>query len=463
MKITEEYKKNGYFWLVEKPDNKMPGLLTVSEDGTVNLEVMGLLDAFEVVLNQKPKPNFRLGGLVDNGYVTLENCYYKNSNIKLGNESLSNCIIHANYLLDGLWYGENEAVVFDSFEFTFDGLTEWLDKSSAEVDFSGDYRSGVLKFSQNASIGYYLKEYKLEICFYSSYPLGATSTGFNLRQNAFIRISTNGNKQKLVDIHQIISKLYNLFCLAIDKSTSLLSLVCFNSDNTQDDESKRPVPVKIYFYSACYSKTKLEIQWFTSLFGFKEVESTFDVLLKNWLWGYEVYEPSLTLYFASKRASVSRYAEDDFIYMVHALESLHRRISDETELPQDEFKKLFKEITTSVDKKYKQLICERLNYGNELSLLKRLKRIFSGLSEYGVMLKDYEDDFKKIKDTRNYLTHYDAKLSDKKANPQEMMLLTRKMEGLFQLYLLKELGFTATEIQTKISNGHNQLRHKLGL
>lgn len=463
MRIEEEFKKNGYFWLVEKPENKLPGLLTLSENGTVNLEIIGLLDDFEVTLNQKPKPNFRLGGLIENGYVTLENCYYKNSNIKLGNESLSKCQIYAQYLLVGLWFEQNEEIVFDSFEFTFDGLTEWFDKSCGELELANDFMRGVLKFSRNTHLQYLIENNKLEICFYNSHPIGVGPTGFNLKQNAFIRIFSSDKKRKLGDIHTIISKLYNLFCLAIDKNSSLLSLTCFNSDIARDDENKRPIPVEIYFYSACYSKIKPEILWHTNLFGFKEVEGSFNVLLKNWLGGYEVYEPSLTLYFANKRGSVSRYAEDDFLYMVHALESLHRRVSDETELPQEEYKKLFKDITGSVDKKYKQLVCERLNYGNELSLLKRLRRVYSALVEYGITLKDYEDDFKKIKDTRNFLTHYDAKLSDKKATLNEMIVLTRKMEALFQLYLLKELGFTATEIQTKIFNGHNQLRHKLGL
>lgn len=463
MKIEEDFKKNGYFWLIEKPDNKMPGLLTVSEDGTVNLEIMSLLDDFEVALNQMPKPDFRLGGLVDNGYVTLENCYYKNSNIKLGNEGLSKCTIYAQYLLVGVWYEQNEEIVFDSFEFRFDGLTEWLSKPCGQVDFSNDYKSGVLKFSQNTNLVYLIENYKLELCFYNSYPLGVTPAGFNLKQNAFIRISTEGNKQKLRDIHILISRFYNLYCLAIDKSSSLLSLTCFNSDIRQEGENKRPVPVEVYFYSACYSKVKPDIQWHTNLFGFNEVESKFDTLLSRWLKGYEVYEPSLTLYFANKRTSFNRYAEDNFLYMVHALESLHRRISSETELPQDEFKKLFKDVTESVDKKYKQLVCERLNYGNELSLLKRLKRVYGALNEYGITLKDYGDDFKKIKDTRNFLTHYDAKLSDKKATINEMIVLTSMMEALFQLYLLKELGFTASEIQTKISIGHNQLRHKLNL
>lgn len=463
MKITEEYKRNGYFWLLEKPNDKVPGLLTVSEDGRVKLEIIGLLHDFQVALNQKLTPNFRLGGLIDNDYVTLEDCYYNGSNIKLVNLTLSKCTIQAQYLLTGLLYEQSEEIVFTSFEFLFDGLTEWLDKPCGELEFAEDYKSGILKFSQNTDLEYLIEENNLAICFRNSNTLDVASTGFNLTQRAFLKISSNEKKFYLVEIHKIISRLYNLFCLAIDKNSSLLSLTCFSSDITRDNESNSLVPIQVYFYSACYSKNKPEIQRHNSLFSFNEIENVFQTLLNNWLKGYDIYEPSLTLYFANKRAAVRRYAEDDFLYMVHTLESLHRRTSDETELPLEEFKKLFKEITEGVDKKYKTLICERLNYGNELSLLKRLKRILGILNDYGIKLKDFESDFKKIKDTRNYLTHYDSKLSNKKATLYEMIVLTANMEALFQLYLLKELGFTAEEIQKKISNGKSQLKHKLGM
>ena len=44
MRIKEEIKRSGYFWLPSASEKKLPGTLTISDGGKIELEVVGLFD-----------------------------------------------------------------------------------------------------------------------------------------------------------------------------------------------------------------------------------------------------------------------------------------------------------------------------------------------------------------------------------------------------------------------------------
>ena len=51
MRIKEELKKSGYFWLPENEDKKIPGNLSILDGGEIELEVVGLFDESIEALN----------------------------------------------------------------------------------------------------------------------------------------------------------------------------------------------------------------------------------------------------------------------------------------------------------------------------------------------------------------------------------------------------------------------------
>ena len=44
MRIKEEIRKAGYFWLPSNPERKIPGTLSITDGGNIGLEVVGLFD-----------------------------------------------------------------------------------------------------------------------------------------------------------------------------------------------------------------------------------------------------------------------------------------------------------------------------------------------------------------------------------------------------------------------------------
>lgn len=63
-------------------------------------------------------------------------------------------------------------------------------------------------------------------------------------------------------------------------------------------------------------------------------------------------------------------------------------------------------------------------------------------------------------DTRNYMTHYNQDLKNKSAQSNSLYKLTIMLEILFQLHILKDLGFTILEIK-QICQSSFKLRQKL--
>ena len=103
---------------------------------------------------------------------------------------------------------------------------------------------------------------------------------------------------------------------------------------------------------------------------------------------------------------------------------------------------------------------EKLKYGNELSLRHRLQRIIEPFKEFIGDKNEPDKLIGSIVDTRNYLTHYDESLKTRAASGDKLIRLYRKMEAIFQLRLLQELGFTRTEIQS-IFDKNYKLHKKL--
>lgn len=76
MRIEEEYKKTGYLWLPEKEDKKIPGVLSISDGGYIELEIAGLFDESLDSLNRNDDIDRMIGHVENGGLVILDNCFY---------------------------------------------------------------------------------------------------------------------------------------------------------------------------------------------------------------------------------------------------------------------------------------------------------------------------------------------------------------------------------------------------
>jgi hypothetical protein len=121
LRIKKEFKKSGYFWLPSSPERIIPGTLTITDGGNIELELFGVFDNND--------NNYKLariiGHIEKHGLVTLDDCFYKNKTISV--PGISKSSISVSNALIGVAYDDKELVLLNTFRFSIEGIDEWLD------------------------------------------------------------------------------------------------------------------------------------------------------------------------------------------------------------------------------------------------------------------------------------------------------------------------------------------------
>lgn len=267
----------------------------------------------------------------------------------------------------------------------------------------------------------------------------------------------------LDDFISLVFKLHNFLCFAIDKTVSLDSVTAYSTELTQklDNGSTYKQPIKVYYQSAPDSETKSKIHGHDMLFLYGSVANDLEEILNRWLKNHQTSEPAFNLYFASKSGAY-KYLDGNFLSLVQGIETLHRRNSQETSMPEEEFRNLVDTILQSVSADKEELIKEKLKYANELSLRKRLRKMIEPFERFFGGKDERRSFISKVVSTRNYLTHYDSELASKAARGRDLWMLYLKLEALFQLHFLRLVGIKDKSVST-IVEGNRALRDKLGI
>ncbi|WP_312388827.1 ApeA N-terminal domain 1-containing protein [Stutzerimonas nitrititolerans] len=459
MRIEEEYKKTGYFWLPEKEENKIPGILSIDDGGKIELEIVGHFDEGLKPLSGDDNLSRIIGHVEKDGLVTLDDCFYTKKNFSFGGISKSKVVVHK--ALSGAAWDKDEKVVFNTFSFSVDCLDEWVGISGIDVDNDWDRRTATIRYDPPEKIRMELKNgMTLEICFAYTLPGSPNLTEAKITQRAFFRLESE-NPRDLSDFTSIAFKITNLMCFAMDEIVSLKNVSATSSEMLRDggNDKKYPVPISIYYQSIPFSEKIPKKTWHEMLFNFGAIKTNAQQMFNNWLNAYEYLSPALGLYFSTK-AGAQKYLDGKFLALAQGLETYHRRTSSETLMDKDSYEVLVSEVLEGCPAEHLDWLKGRLMHGNEINLGKRIKKIIEPFKDHLGTSAERSKLLRKIVDTRNYLTHYSESLHDKSAKGRDLWVLCMKMEVIFNLHFLKVIGFADEEISRVVENCH-PLKRKL--
>jgi ApeA N-terminal domain 1 len=195
------------------------------------------------------------------------------------------------------------------------------------------------------------------------------------------------------------------------------------------------------------------------IFEYAEIQSSLERFINNWLKAYSEINATINLYFSTKTGANS-YFDSRFLALVQALETYHRRTTNETLMPKSVFDKLVDLIISNCPDDNREWLEGRLRHGNEVSLRKRITKIIEPFKKALGNTKERSKIISSIVDTRNYLTHYDKSLESIAARGNDLMRLCDIMEAILQLHFLWIIGFTQEEIECVLKRSH-ELKRKL--
>ena len=447
MRLSKKFEKSGYFWLPIKQEEKLPGTLRISESGEAELEILGVFEDQGKIFNEEAKIE-RINGVVEDGkLVTLDNCFYKKRNISFGD--ISKSIVYVNFVFIGVQYKDEEKARFSSLKFSVEGLDEWLSVSGIKTEYDWESKSASINFRPPEEIPIRLTEnIDLLFTFGWTLPSFGNITEARITQKAYIKLVS----KKLVPLQDFISlafKLNNFLCFAVDKIVTIDSVVAYSYELKQKlkDDKEYEIPIEIYYPTLPFSETIPKIQLHIMLFRYGDVADNIQKILVRWLDAYKRIEPAFNLYFGSK-SGVHKYINGKFLSLAQGIETFHRRTSDETYMSDAEFNNIIETLVASCPEGKRRWLDDRLIYSNELSLRKRLKQISDPFGSLLGSSRERKTLINRIVATRNYLTHYDKNLKKKACSGLHLWNVCLKMEYLFQLLFLREVGFSEHHIMT---------------
>jgi len=459
MRIEEEYRKVGYFWLPENPDKKIPGTLTIFNGGKIELEIVDLFDDIIKSLNGEDDLSRIIGHVEKDELVTLDDCFYTNKSISFG--GISKSLIHVNLVLSGVAYDKEEEITFNTLSFSVDCMDEWVGISGIKVLTDYENMTTTINYEPQGSFSYSLANgMRLEVCFAYTLPGFPNITEAKITQRAYFKLSSE-EPRPLNDFTTTAYKITNLLCFAIDTTVSLKTLAATSNEIQQCfvNGNSYPVPIYVYYKSIPFSEKVSKVNWHQMIFTFGVIKENAEDVFNKWISAYDTLAPALGLYFSTK-IKAQKYLEGKFLALAQGLETYHRRTSNEKLMDDSEFEELVKSIMKHCPEGKAEWLQGRLKHGNEINFGKRIKKIIEPFKEHIGSSRARSKIIQKIVDTRNYLTHYDEDIEPEAAKGRDLWVLCLKMEAIFQLHFLKVIGFTEEEVSNVVQNGR-PLRRKL--
>ena len=449
MRISEKIVRAGYFWTPEAPEKKLPGTLTISDGGEIELEVIGNFDASPGLPEPADEMDVKkiIGEIEKAGFVTIDDCLYRQKNFAFGGIAKSTLTGHR--ALFGVHLLEPEPNI-DTYRCSLEGLDEWVSISGIKARTDFEAKTATITFEPPPKISHELGDgFTFSIAFVWTAPFAGGSSEAKITQRAYVEIKSK-KLRPLRDFIYISYRFANFLALALDESTSLKDVTISSNKIVRDwgdgdEKTTRPVQIETYYQSLPFSESEPRLKRHNMLFTFPQVRDRFGSMLSSWMSLYEVFGPSLSLYFSSKTGG-HKYLEGKFLALAQALETYHRRTTDDVLMDEKKFKKLVKSLVESCPEEQKDWLKGRLSFGNELSLAKRLKKVFDPYKAQLGNSTKRNKFIRKVVDTRNYLTHYSKELESKSARGRELWDTCLKMEVIFQLCLLRDIGLTAAEV-----------------
>lgn len=424
MRVLDPLDVQGFFWLPAKPDEEIPGRLTVSESGDVSLQLLGIFESGLLSINSSELPIIL--GVTERGkHVTLVDCLYKNRSLHFPGIPITD--IYASLLLVGSHFSNKDDLLFSKVLFHVEGLDKWLGITGISANCDLGNQEAEITYKRPKQIDHQLNDdLVLSIRFNWSAPIGGGNIfKATITQTAVLCLEAP-NVRKFSELIDSVRQINNLLCLALDKPVALTSAHVSRPDIVEDvGGKKRPIEMDVYYPSLPHPDTPPEIHRPQMLFPYQEVESNFDSILSKWLDGYRQLEPAFNLYFSATTAKHA-FLETQFLFLVQGLEALHRRIGG----------------------------------SKNGKLRKRLTELLAPLAKHFGDNKKNEALVSDIVNTRDYLTHYIPELESQAKTGTDLWRLCTKMEVLFELQLLRQIGFSSVQID-RIVNGNYRTKRKL--
>lgn len=442
--MTDKIESKGYWFLPDKPDDKIAGVLTFIPHESIVLELIGgFSNNYEEFFSGINEAKIIHGVTSDAKIITLVNCFPSTS--RNFSSTFPITIYNCHYLIIGKHLDSHNDPSFYKASVLFPQLTYWCFPDAINKKIHERVEDGIN--SINISFKHYYNSDK------------------NIISESQIDENTNFVLKKCVDYSSsnflLTPKIEQYTCLEIHKlkdSTiaDFLSNIClyeqflsmatlevvecskvilYDRDLFHESNGlKRHEKIELIYIQSDNEQKYTPTKRHNYLFLFDTIKNQYDGIIKKWFAEKEGIAPIRTHLIESIKP-IRIFTSIDFLIVIQALEGFCWR------LRKDELEKIAK------DKPKKK----QATLGDMICLLK---------SEFSTISKIKKDDIviQQVVDSRHYYSHFMERSKKENAlDGSELYKLTLKLRKLLICCLLHFIGFDYNQIDEIFNKCYNNL------
>lgn len=418
----------GQWWLPDS-NERIHGTLTFTPEDGAKLALDGEFSGafwgnqFNIILGESSE-----------GIITLSDCFISRYSFTgKGTTILANCVFC------GAHFRTKEEITFHSIVFHCSNLEEWVWNSSITVKSSS--RQMVLGYCIPPDHVFCLDDaHELRIFSTADLPPEGSIPYYaaTITEHSYLEIRCLEQKEEPLDqLVRLQEQLESFLTLAIGYPQQTDALYSYVKGSR----------VSI-FMQPFYVVSAMQVLPPTMFMNFLWHKECFGERIQRWFALYSDLADVLNMYFSLLRQGKA-YTHYRFLFRVQVLESYHRKRiqekSEEVKAKKKYIRELLERVPNAQDRGF---LRKQLSFAHEPTLNDRLTELFQNcvITEEILQSKtDIQSFIKNIRNTRNYLTHYDSSMEQKAVSGIALYNLSEQMDIFIRYYLFMELGFTPSE------------------
>ena len=449
MQISSDYR--GIWWLPSDPTQRLTGTLRGTNGGSCALDVLGSFYR-RSDLNEMFQPEIVLGHSDSGTKLTLYKC--SETTHRMSSSGFDISILEPHAVLIGGHFESLNHVTFRSLSIHYSHLDEWANISGFKIDLDWNARTVTISHTIPQSVEVNIPDMgTVFIDVRPTWPaLCAVQKEATVLQKTYVRIQPAVPLQ-IESYFGIMRRVEQFLTLGISDAVTPLSMSGTSDNVSETHNGATAYPgIEVYYKPANAPEHPVSVPPHKMLFTYPEVADKFPDYLARWVANGPALEPVYDLYFGTLY-NPRMYLDQRFLSIVHAIEAFHARIHGGLWMSREDYGAIYRTLVNAIpatlSPDHRSSLDNKLKYGNEFSLRKRLKEVVLRWKDVLHEFIPKESAFiDQVVATRNYLTHHDESARDSVAEGDELYGLTERLRLVAEACLLGTIGFPADSIKT---------------
>lgn len=450
-----EYK--GEWFLPNKPDESFFGILKYDSKDGATLELFGLLSEKSIDIDL-------INGITTNSKeITLYKVFLHHRGgmtlVSQGETGKPTSLYTVNYILEGHRFQDAKDLQFNSIEAQIFNLDEWVGISGFKKLEVTEEQRRKYEFSLSYTLPKPIK-FKINDSLDGMFNfIGNLPDRVIYQKEAIVKqeVELCLTPKASTDFLKMLDYLFifqNFITLSIYEATYPTRIILKSNKALKEIDDGKQVHRKIKLYFSIRGrKSSDKIKYIPDmLYSYGRIKDDFERLISKWYSLRTTLEPVYNLLFDQfyHEGSVN---ENNFLNIAQAAEAMHATLYKGTKMPPAKYKEMKERILKLAPKKYHDWLNEQFNFGNNLNLHLRLTEL---IAKYGNKITDQltgeteakkQEFVKKVKDSRNYYTHYSSTGKKKALKSIDLFYLSQKLRGIVVSGYLEETGFSHEAVE----------------